>query len=122
MKFFIALLLTALLSFAAGLYLPWWSIALASVVVALAVPQKPGLAFSSAFTANFLLWAGIIFIISTTNKDVFIHKLSTLILKTDNPVMLIAGTALVGGLVSGLAALTASLFRSLLKKNQSNIA
>ena len=55
MKFFVSLLLTALLSFAACLYLPWWSIALAAFLVAALVPQKPFRSFLAGFAALFLL-------------------------------------------------------------------
>jgi hypothetical protein len=45
MKFIVSLLLTALLSFALCLFLPWWFIAVAAFLVALSIPQKRGLAF-----------------------------------------------------------------------------
>lgn len=61
MKFFVSLLLTALLSFAACLYLPWWSIALAAFLVAALVPQKPFRSFLAGFAALFLLWGGLSF-------------------------------------------------------------
>ena len=56
MKFFVSLLLTALLSFAAGLYLPWWSIAIAAFIVAALIPQSAVKSFLTGFTALFLLW------------------------------------------------------------------
>ena len=54
MKFFTSILLTALLSFAACLYLPWWSIAVVAFMVAALIPQKPGKAFLTAFIALFI--------------------------------------------------------------------
>ena len=74
MKFFVSLILTAFLSFGACLYLPWWSIAIASFLVAALIPQRPGKAFLAGFTALFLLWGGLTtnlvwcMILNTRNK------------------------------------------------------
>ena len=111
MKFFISLLLTALLSFAFCLFLPWWSIAIASFIVAALIPQKPGKSFLTAFTALFLLWGGLSFWISYNNNHLLAHKISQLILKMDNPMILILATALIGALVAGFAALAGSFVR-----------
>ena len=111
MKFFISLILTALLSFAASLFLPWWSIALAAFLVAALIPQKPGKAFLTGFIALFLLWGGLSFWISNNNDHILAHKVSQLILKMDNPIVLVLATALIGALVAGFAALTGSYVR-----------
>ena len=111
MKFFISLILTALLSFAASLFLPWWSIALAAFLVAALIPQKPGKAFLTGFIALFLLWGGLSFWISNNNDHILAHKVSQLILKMDNPIVLVLATALIGALVAGFAALAGSYVR-----------
>jgi hypothetical protein len=111
MKFFIALILTILLSFAFCLFLPWWSIAIAAFVVAALIPQKPGKAFITGFTALFLLWGGVSFWISNHNEHVLAHKVSKLILNVDNPVILFLATAFIGALVAGFAALSGSYLR-----------
>ena len=96
MKFFISLILTALLAFAFCLFLPWWSIAIAAFIVAALIPQKPGKAFYTAFIALLLLWGGLSFWMSNNNQHVLAHKISQLILKMDNPMLLILITALIG--------------------------
>lgn len=111
MKFIISLILTALLSFAACLYLPWWSIAIAAFIVAALIPQKPGKAFLAAFLALLLLWGGLSFWISYNNEHLLAHKISLLILKMDNPYLLILATALIGALVAGFAAITGCFLR-----------
>ncbi len=111
MKFNISFLLTALLSFAACLFFPWWSIAPAAFIVAALIPQKPGKAFLTGFTALFVLWGGLSFWISNNNEHILANKISVLILKMDNPFLLIVVTALIGGLVGGFAALTGSYLR-----------
>ena len=111
MKFFITLILTALLAFAFCLFLPWWSIAIAAFIVAALIPQKPGKAFYTAFIALLLLWGGLSFWMSNNNQHVLAHKISQLILKMDNPMLLILITALIGALVAGFAALAGSYLR-----------
>lgn len=111
MKFFISFLLTILLSFAACLFLPWWSIAIAAFVVAALIPQKPGKAFLTGFIALFLLWGGLSFWMSNNNDHILANKVSQLILKMENPYMLILATALIGALVAGFAALAGSYLR-----------
>ena len=111
MKFITSLILTALLSFAACLYTPWWSIAIAAFLVAVLIPQKPGKAFLTAFLALFLLWGGLSFWISNNNAHLLAHKISLLILKIDSPYLLMLATALIGGLVGGFAALTGAFAR-----------
>lgn len=111
MKFLISFILTILLSFAACLFLPWWSIAIAAFLVAALIPQKPFKAFLTGFIALFLLWGGLSFWLSNNNDHILAHKVSQLILKMDNPYLLMIATALIGALVAGFAALAGSYLR-----------
>jgi hypothetical protein len=111
MKFLISIFLIALLSFAFCLYLPWWSIAVVAFIVAALIPQKPFLGFLSGFIALFLLWGITAFVISSNNGDILAHKISMLILKMDNPLLLVVMTAFIGGLVGGFASLAGSYLR-----------
>ena len=74
MKFIISILLIALLSFAACLYLPWWSIAIVAFIVAALIPQSPGMSFLTGFLALFLLWGLLSFSISSSNEHILSHK------------------------------------------------
>lgn len=111
MKFIISFLLTALLAFAFCLFLPWWSIAIAAFLVAALIPQRPGKAFLTAFAALFLLWGLMSFWISSNNDHLLAKKVSQLILKMDNAIVLVLVTALIGALVAGFAALAGSYLR-----------
>ncbi len=113
MKFFISILLTALLSFALCLFLPWWVIAIAGFAVAFAIPQKTGLSFVAGFLALFLLWVGLSFWMSTANNHLLAHKISLLFIKVDNPMLLIVITGIIGGVVAGFGSLTGKLSRKL---------
>jgi hypothetical protein len=109
MKFFISTLSIALLSFAACLYLPWFAIAGVAFIVGFAIPQKPILSFLSGFTALFLLWGVHCFLLSNANEHLLASKMSVLILKVANPIVLILVTAFLGATVAGFAALAGRL-------------
>ena len=111
MKFITSILLIALLSLAACLYLPWWSIAFAAFLVSVLIPQHPGQAFLAGFIALFLLWGGLAWYLSNNNDHILAHRVSQVILKMDNPYILITATALIGAIVAGFAALTGSYLR-----------
>ena len=117
MKILIAIILIVLLSLALGLYLPWWSIAIAAFIVAIAIEMKPGYAFVSGFLALFLFWTILAYVISIKNDHILAHKISLLILKVDNPFLLIVVTGLLGAVLAGMAALSGSLLRSLVRNN-----
>ena len=113
MKFIVSIVLTALLSFVACLYLPWWSIAVVSFLIAIIIFQKPYVAFIAGFVALLLLWGGLTWWISTANDDLLAHKISVLVIKADSPFLLIGLTALIGAVVAAFAALSGSLLRRL---------
>ncbi len=115
MKFIVSLFLIALISFAAGLYLPWWSIAIAAFLVSLLIYQKPSVAFITGFAALFILWGGLAWFKSLANDHILAHRIAMLILKSDSPGTLIFITTLIGAITAGLAALTGSLIRRLKK-------
>ncbi|MDE3212384.1 MAG: hypothetical protein KGM98_04055 [Bacteroidota bacterium] len=111
MKIASFILLCILFSFIACLFLPWWSIAIVAFLVSLLIPQKPWKSFLSGFLALFLLWGGLSLWISSNNNHILAHRVSLLLFKADSPMLLIAITALVGGLVAGFASLAGSFTR-----------
>ena len=115
MKFLVSLILMILLSFTACLFFPWWSIAIVAFIVAVLIPQPPGKSFLAGFVALFILWGGLAFWISSNNDHILAHRASLLLLKMDNPYLLVLITAFLGGLVAGFAAMSGSLLR--IKRN-----
>ena len=111
MKFIVAILLTALLAFISGFYLPWWSVAIAAFVIALILAQRPLGAFLSGFIGVFLLWVAIAAWISVSNDGILAERMSSVLPLGGNTILLLLATGLIGGLVSGLGALTASFLR-----------
>jgi hypothetical protein len=112
-KFVASILVIALLSFASGLYLPWWSIAIVAFLVSLLIYQKPGFAFIAGFAALFLLWGSIALLKSSANGHILAGRMSMLILKSNSPGTLVFISTLIGAIVGGMAALTGSLTRRL---------
>lgn len=110
MKFIVSVFLIALLSVAVCLYLPWWTIAVVAFVVAALIPQKPVRSFLAGFTALFLLWGALAWLISNNNEHLLAKKVA-LILKMGSPTVLIVATALIGAVVAGFAALAGSFLR-----------
>ena len=111
MKFIVSLLLTALLSFAAGLYLPWWSIAICAFVVSVLIIQQPFRAFLAGFGGVFLLWLVLSWAIDVANNEILSYKIAQIFPLGGISFLLILVTAIVGGLVGGLAALSGSYLR-----------
>jgi hypothetical protein len=111
MKFVVSILLTALLSFVSGLFLPWWCITVAAVLVSLLLPQKPGMAFLSGFIALFLLWGVIAWAIDSANGSILSQRIALILPLGGSSVLLILVTALVGALVAGMAALAGSYMK-----------
>jgi hypothetical protein len=113
MKTIVAILLTIVFAFIAGIYLPfWWGFALVAFAVALLVHQKAGKAFFSGFTALFILWAGLAWWIDMKNGGILSAKIASVLPLGGSTFVLILVTGLISGLVAGLAALCGSFLRS----------
>ena len=112
MKFLIATILTAILAFISGLFLPWWGMAITSLLVAVLVHQKAGKAFLSGLLGLFLLWAGIAWWIDMKNNGILSKKIATILPLGGNSILLILVTGIIGGLIAGFAAMSGSFLRA----------
>jgi hypothetical protein len=112
MKFLVATVLTALLGFISGIFLPWWFIAVTSLIVALLVHQKGWKAFLAGFLGLFILWAGLAWWIDMKNNGVLSHKIAAVLPLGGSSLLLIVVTGLVGGLVAGFGAMSGSYLRA----------
>jgi hypothetical protein len=111
MKLLLSTLLIAALSFIAGLYLPWYSIAIVAFLVSLFFNQNIGSGFLAGFLGVFILWAALSFWINAGNEGILSHKIAQLLPLGGSSLLLIIVTALVGGLVGGFAAMAGSSLR-----------
>ena len=110
MKFIIAILLTALLGYAAPLFLPWWAFVITSGIVGATIHQQPWKAWLAGFLGMFLLWGVWAYMIDSANEHILSTRVAGL-LKLGSGTMLVLVTALVGGLLSSVAALAGSFAR-----------
>ena len=113
MKFISALLLTALLSFAIGVFtaLPWYSFVICALAVAVTVHQKPFKAFLAGFIALFALWCILALVKDVANEHILSTKVANILPLKGNYIVLIIVTGFVGGLIAGFGALTGSYLR-----------
>jgi len=111
MKFLLAVLLTALLSFFAGLYFPWWSIAIVSFIVAVIMRPTLLAGFLSGFVGIFLLWAILSAWIDIRNQHILSHRIAELFKLGGSSFLLILVTGFIGGIVAGVASLSGSSIR-----------
>jgi hypothetical protein len=116
MRFLLSVLLIIFFAFIAGLYLPWWSIALISFLVLLLIPQGVGISFLAGFISIFLLWAGLALVIDIKNESIMSQKIAALFSLGEASFILIIITGLLGGLVAGFAAMSGSTLRLILNK------
>ena len=113
MKSLIAVISTAVLSFVAGIFLPWWTVALAAGIVALLLPQKSFISFLCGFVGVFGLWLGLTLWIDRNNDGVLTSRMAHVLPVGGHVMYLHLITALVGGLIGGLAALSGKHIRSI---------
>ena len=112
MKFLVAIILTALLAFISGLFLPWWGIAITSLLVAVLIHQKAGKAFLSGLLGVFILWAGLAGWIDIKNNGILSQRIAKVLPLGGSSIALILVTGLIGGLVAGMAAMSGSYLRA----------
>ena len=114
MKFIISILLVALLTYAIGIYgnLPWWSFVITNLLIAVAIPQKPLIAFAAGAIGVGLLWAGLALGIDLANNHILSTKVATILPLKGSYSSLIILTAFLGAILGGLASLTGSFVRA----------
>lgn len=108
MLLMLSILITA---FLLNLFLPWWSIAIPGLVFGYLYKFKKLHAFLWGFSALFLLWGIQALTIHFLNDGILSTRIANM-MNAGSPYLIILATALIGGLISGLAALSGSIFRN----------
>jgi hypothetical protein len=111
MRLLLSVLLIATLSFIAGLFLPWWSIACISFIVALLLQPHSGHGFIAGFLGIFLLWGVLALWIDLKNESILSHKIAQIFPLGGSSILIILITALIGALVGGFAGMAGSSLR-----------
>ncbi len=102
-------LLILITAFLINLILPWWSIAIPGLVFGYQFKKISWVSFGWGFLAVFVLWGGQALYIHFANERILSTRIAEM-LGVGSSYLVILITGVLGGLVSGLATLTGSLF------------
>lgn len=102
----IQIILIAVISLLAQFVLPWWSLAIAAFLVCFWRSPGAGKAFLYGFAGVVLVWLSYALLVHVRTDGIFTGRMSELLFKANNPALLIIVTAVLGGLVGGLAGLS----------------
>lgn len=108
-------ILIFVLTLIAGFITPWWAAAIIAFVMALYAGKKPAQAFWSGFGAVFMVWTILALVKSVPNNHILASRVAVLF-HLPHWIFLLLITALIGGLVGGMSALSGFLVRRLLVK------
>jgi hypothetical protein len=114
LKYILSIVVTGLVAFVIGLYMPWWGIAIAAFLVSAAIPQKPAFSFLSGFLGVFLLWEVLAWWIDNKNNGILSQKIASVLPLGGSSVLLIVITSVIGGIVAGFGALAGTYMRRLI--------
>lgn len=119
-KFVLVFLLTALLVFIVGRFVPSWALMVLVLLVCFSLGIGPTKGFFAAGFGFGLTWLLLSIWISIDSESGLPKKVAELMgLKNDN--LLWFGTGLLGFLVGGFSGLTGGLFRMIFERRESNI-
>lgn len=116
MRFILVLLLVAIGSYFAITLFPWWIVMAISFLVVLLLPMKGGKAFLAAALGTALAYTLMSVQTDLANEHILSSKMGILIFHLSSYTLMIAVTALIGGITSGLGAWMASALRLLFTK------
>lgn len=98
-----------LFAFIMNIFLPWWSIALPGLAFGYQFKKSAWVSFGLGFLAVFLLWSSQALYIHFANDGILSSRIAVM-LGVGSPYLVVLITGVLGGLVSGVATLTGSLF------------
>ncbi|ADB41624.1 hypothetical protein [Spirosoma linguale] len=107
----IELVLIAILSLLAQLFLPWWSLAIVAFGICFWRSQRAGGAFLQGFVGVAIVWLLYAGLLHAQTDGVFTGRMSELLFKTNTTVLPLLVVTLLGGLVGGLAGLSGFLVK-----------
>jgi hypothetical protein len=117
MKFIIRLILIAILSYFLPFYLPWWIIIVIGLAIGLLLPGNGWNLFNAGFLGGGLVWLAYAIKLDYDTQSIMTNKMLSLIGLSD-PLLLLLGSGLIGGLCAGFGALTGASFRQMFMKQK----
>ena len=101
-----------ILSLIAGFITPWWVTAIICFIMALYAGKTPSQSFWSGFLAIFIVWLVLILFKTVPNDHVLASRV-TVLLHLKRWYLLLSITALTGGVVGGMSALSGLMVKRL---------
>ncbi len=101
-------LIILILSFAAAYFLPWWAVAIAAFLAALFIGKTMKESFWSGFGGVFIVWTSLALFKSIPNDQILVKRVAQLF-HLPHWTLLLLVTAIIGGLVGGLSAISGFL-------------
>jgi len=105
MKFVLHLIAVLLLSWVLQLFLPWWTMAIGAFATGLFFRQSGFQSFLAGLLGVGLLWFAMAWYIDSSTHSILSSKVA-MIFPVGTPILLMLVTALIGGLVGGLASMS----------------
>ncbi|MDB5134899.1 MAG: hypothetical protein JWP37_1502 [Mucilaginibacter sp.] len=109
------LLIILVLSFACSYFLPWWMIAIIAFLAAFFIGKTSGRSFWSGFGGVFIAWSILVLLKTVPNNNILANRVIQLFPLPHHWIFLLLITALIGGLVGGMSALSGVLMKKVWK-------
>ncbi|NNF35430.1 MAG: hypothetical protein HKN68_15070 [Saprospiraceae bacterium] len=110
-------ILIAIASIILMAFTPWWIVAVIGFIVALLTGLKPGQAFLSGLLAISIVWM-IAAVIADSGNQISVAEMMSEVIGGLPPVAVIIVTGLMGGIVSGLGAMSGVYARYIWKPHK----
>jgi hypothetical protein len=121
MKFILRLILIATLSYFIPFYAPWWITIVIGLVIGLLLPGSGWNLFNAGFLGGGMVWLGYALKLDYDTQSIMTNKILEQIGLSD-PLLLLLGSGLLGGLSAAFGAVTGSSFRMIfIKKKQTSL-
>ena len=111
--------LIAILSFLLQLFLPWWSLAIASFGCAYSFGKKATQSFFAGLLGCGIVWLLMALFIHFSNGDLMTNRIGEL-LKLPSSSILYAASFLVAGIVGGLAAVSGYYLKAIVQSRNTD--
>jgi hypothetical protein len=104
-------LILLVLSFITSYLLPWWAVPIVTFFAAYFMANTSKLSFISGFSAVFLVWALLAALKSIPNDHILAGKVVQLFPLPHHWIWVLIVTAVIGGLIGGMGALSGALMK-----------
>jgi hypothetical protein len=109
MRFFLAFILTMALAWLLGLWLPYWSLSLAAMLIGFLVQPGAWKALFAGLLAGVLLWGGLAYSADAANTQILATRVGALF--GTSAAGMVGITAVLGALLAGLGTLLGDRIR-----------